>query len=187
MKLKPIHKIELESMASKAELTVAEIQASNFYEDIQNVKHLDASIASITPEAIILLARIAATSTSLVSMNLSKNNLNEHVISVAKEAAKSETLTNVNLTWNKPGFYIQEEVDRIADAVFEIVCEHNIQAENKWQQQRDEAEELHAAVECLSEVFGVNTIGLGSVGDLIELVGSSEIEGIQYLSINIDK
>ncbi len=102
-------KIELNSLAKSGvvDINIPEVINGVFYEAIKNEVSLDAMQGNfidlfgdveLSPQAMLLLVKIAASSLTLESINISNNNLGEYGPAIAAELAKSYTLKSINMS-----------------------------------------------------------------------------------------
>ncbi len=109
-------KIELNSLAKSGvvDINIPEVINGVFYEAMKNEVSLDAMQGNfidlfgdveLSPQAMLLLVKIAASSLALESINISNNNLGEYGPAIAAELAKSYTLKSINMSGCNLGEY----------------------------------------------------------------------------------
>jgi hypothetical protein len=102
---------ELKALIASAQGAPIEVNSqgvtgTTFYQQVQRETELGAkSLHEASPEIILLIAKIAATSSNLQSCDFSFNFLGAEGPKVANALAKSATLNTVNMIWNSLGIH----------------------------------------------------------------------------------
>ncbi len=92
---------ELMALATsdQVDITSEVVKESAFYQAMQNTGFLDCFYSRLTPAALLLVAKIAATSPHLVTVDISYNYLGGDGPAIAAALAASCTLNKLNISY----------------------------------------------------------------------------------------
>jgi len=93
---------ELNTLAAggAVDITSAAVRSSAFYQRIQTEEELNLLDSELTPATLLLIARIAATSPALLSVNMAINGLGGHGPATATALAASHSIHTVDMSGN---------------------------------------------------------------------------------------
>jgi hypothetical protein len=174
---------ELNQLAENTELgqLSQEVRVSNFYLRMQITEKLDASYLAnnLTPKAFILLAKIAATSPTLHTLDIRGNGLynfdSPTLIELADTIASSPTLHTINIRRNFLGEHIVAFVDSLLRSNIQAIdmrwnsIQEGINREAIITLIKDRNQEVLEWAEVL-KFFGTIVGPLGTYGEVMSVI-----------------
>jgi len=174
---------ELNQLAENTELgqLSQEVKVSNFYLRMQITEKLDASYLAnnLTPKAFILLAKIAATSPTLHTLDIRGNGLynfdSPTLIELADTIASSPTLHTINIRRNFLGEHIVAFVDSLLRSNIQAIdmrwnsIQEGINREAIITLIKDRNQEVLEWAEVL-KFFGTIVGPLGTYGEVMSVI-----------------
>ena len=174
---------ELNQLAENTELgqLSQEVRVSNFYLRMQITEKLDASYLAnnLTPKAFILLAKIAATSPTLHTLDIRGNGLYNFdtptLIELADTIASSPTLHTINIRRNFLGEHIVAFVDSLLRSNIQAIdmrwnsIQEGINREAIITLIKDRNQEVLEWAEVL-KFFGTIVGPLGTYGEVVSVI-----------------
>ena len=174
---------ELNQLAENTELgqLSQEVRVSNFYLRMQITEKLDASYLAnnLTPKAFILLAKIAATSPTLHTLDIRGNGLYNFdtptLIELADTIASSPTLHTINIRRNFLGEHIVAFVDSLLRSNIQAIdmrwnsIQEGINREAIITLIKDRNQEVLEWAEAL-KFFGAIVGPLGTYGEVVSVI-----------------